>query len=76
MPEAVERIQAAIKNLETIAIYGDYDADGVTATALLVSALETGGGACLGLYTQPLRRRLWSQHRGAVELEGAGRIAW
>ncbi len=40
MRTAVDRIQFAIKNNEPIAIYGDYDVDGVTATALLVEALN------------------------------------
>jgi single-stranded-DNA-specific exonuclease len=40
MRAAVDRIQFAIKNKEPIAIYGDYDVDGVTATALLVQALQ------------------------------------
>ncbi|MFN8383297.1 MAG: single-stranded-DNA-specific exonuclease RecJ [Anaerolineales bacterium] len=40
MREAVDRIQLAIKNNEPIAIYGDYDVDGVTATALLVETLK------------------------------------
>lgn len=40
MREAVDRIQFAIKNKEPIAIYGDYDVDGVTATALLVQTLQ------------------------------------
>ncbi len=44
MRKAVERIQQAIQNGEQIAIYGDYDVDGVTATALLVSALRALGG--------------------------------
>jgi len=40
MENAIDRIQFAIKNNESIAIYGDYDVDGVTATALLVDALR------------------------------------
>ena len=44
METTVDRILYAIRNDEPIAIYGDYDVDGVTATALLVDAL-TGFGA-------------------------------
>lgn len=40
MEQAVERIQRAIRLAEPIAIYGDYDVDGVTATALLIQALQ------------------------------------
>ncbi len=40
MQAAVDRIRFAIEHSEPIAIYGDYDVDGVTATALLVQALE------------------------------------
>ncbi len=40
MAQAVERIRYAIQHQEPIAIYGDYDVDGVTATALLVEALQ------------------------------------
>ncbi len=43
MTKAVERIRAAIANAEPIAIYGDYDVDGVTATALLVQTLTALG---------------------------------
>ena len=39
MARAVDRIQAAIEQGELIVIYGDYDADGVTATALLSQVL-------------------------------------
>lgn len=44
MQEAVARIRHAIKRGEKIAVYGDFDADGVTSTALLTQALEALGG--------------------------------
>jgi single-stranded-DNA-specific exonuclease len=40
MDKAVARIQQAIANEERIIIYGDFDADGVTATVLLTEALR------------------------------------
>ena len=43
MEKAAERIKEAIETGEKICVYGDYDADGVTATALLYSYLETVG---------------------------------
>jgi single-stranded-DNA-specific exonuclease len=44
MEKAVERILQAVELKEPIAIYGDYDVDGVTATALLVEILQALGG--------------------------------
>lgn len=41
---AVERIRRALRHRETIWIHGDYDVDGVAATALLARVLETLGG--------------------------------
>ena len=43
MDKACKRVQAAIDNGEFICVYGDYDADGVTSTALLYSYLEAAG---------------------------------
>lgn len=48
IPEAVVRLEKAISSGEPIAIYGDYDADGVTGTALLVQALNRLGGKVQG----------------------------
>ena len=43
MTKSVERIRQAIEREESILIYGDYDADGVTATAILVRCLRDLG---------------------------------
>jgi single-stranded-DNA-specific exonuclease len=40
MPRAVTRIQQALQSSEHITVYGDYDADGVTSSALLFRALR------------------------------------
>jgi single-stranded-DNA-specific exonuclease len=44
MSTAVDRIRYALSHGESIAIYGDYDVDGVTATALMLQTLEHMGG--------------------------------
>lgn len=43
MEKAVDRINDAIFDLERICVFGDYDADGVTATAVLYSYLDAQG---------------------------------
>jgi single-stranded-DNA-specific exonuclease len=40
---AIERLKYAIDHTEAVSIYGDYDVDGVTATALLVETLQALG---------------------------------
>lgn len=46
MHAAVERLLIARKNGETVCIYGDYDVDGISGTALLVSFLRRVGLTC------------------------------
>ncbi|MCR5663649.1 MAG: single-stranded-DNA-specific exonuclease RecJ [Oscillospiraceae bacterium] len=47
MAAAAERLRRAIKNKETVAVYGDYDVDGITATCLLTDYLKSKGLRCI-----------------------------
>lgn len=47
MDKAVGRIEKALLNEELIAVYGDYDCDGVTSTIVLCSYLESRGAQVL-----------------------------
>ncbi len=49
MAPAVTRIVEAIEKGEVICVYGDFDADGVTATVLMTTALQRAG-ARVGAY--------------------------
>jgi single-stranded-DNA-specific exonuclease len=44
MPEASARIARAIRDQESMAVYGDFDTDGVTAVTLLMQAITAMGG--------------------------------
>ncbi|THF83834.1 single-stranded-DNA-specific exonuclease RecJ [Cohnella fermenti] len=44
MEAAAERIRRALADREKIRVYGDYDADGVTSTALMIRLLRRLGG--------------------------------
>ena len=47
LKKAVDRVNKAIKNNENILIYGDYDVDGITATAILWQVLYQKGAKVL-----------------------------
>jgi len=66
MTPAVTRIVKAIELGETICIYGDFDADGVTATALMVTALQAAG-ARVGPYIPDRVDEGYGLNRGAVD---------
>lgn len=72
MDKAVERITRAIEEMEKIAVYGDYDADGISSTAMVYSYLETRGADAL--YYIPQREgEGYGMNIGAVEyLAGLG----
>lgn len=50
MRRIVERIYRAIKDGETILVYGDYDVDGITATALLIRFFKQIGHSAVRYY--------------------------
>lgn len=66
MEKAVARIRRAIDCFERIAVYGDYDADGVTATALLYLYLESQG-ADVTYYIPSRMEEGYGLHNDAIE---------
>ena len=47
MDKAVARIRRALEQGEKMAVFGDYDVDGITSTCLLTDFLRRRGGQCL-----------------------------
>lgn len=66
MDKAAARITHAVDNMEKIAVYGDYDADGVTSTAMLYSYLETRGADVI-FYIPQREGEGYGMNMGAVE---------
>ena len=67
MDKAVTRIRRAIDNFERIAVYGDYDVDGVTSTALLYSYLESSGANVM-YYIPDREGEGYGLNRGAIDI--------
>ena len=47
MDRAVETVEKALKEGQKIAVFGDYDVDGITATCLLMHYLRSRGADCM-----------------------------
>lgn len=67
MTAAVERIRQAIASGERIRIYGDYDADGVSSTSLMIHLLNRLG-ANFDYYIPHRTREGYGMNNGAVDL--------
>ena len=67
MDKACARVKSAIENGESICVYGDYDADGVTSTALLYSYLEAVG-ACVMYYIPSREYEGYGMNMHAVDI--------
>ena len=65
MDRAVARIESALAQGEKIAVYGDYDVDGITSTALLTSYLR-GRGAKTVSYIPDRLEEGYGLNSGAV----------
>ncbi len=65
MAEAATRIAAAVRDRERIAVYGDYDVDGVCGTALFVGLLRAAGADAIP-YLPDRRTEGYGFNDGAV----------
>ena len=75
MDRAVERIGRAVADGEKIAVFGDYDVDGITATCIVVDYLKGRGADCLHYIPRRIedgyglgRDAILSLHQQGVEL--------
>lgn len=75
MNAAVERINRAVADGERIAVFGDYDVDGITATCIVVDYLHRRGADCLHYIPRRIedgyglgRDAILSLHQQGVEL--------
>ncbi|MGN1317333.1 MAG: single-stranded-DNA-specific exonuclease RecJ [Acutalibacteraceae bacterium] len=67
MEKAVERVNQALENGERITVFGDYDCDGVTSTALLYSYL-CSRGANVDYYIPDRSAEGYGMNLGAIDL--------
>ena len=73
MDRAVARIQRAVADGETIAVFGDYDVDGITSTVLLMDYLKSCGAKCLRHIPGGSRRATACQRRPSAPCGSRGR---
>ena len=67
MEKAVERVNHALENGERITVFGDYDCDGVTSTALLYSYLSSRG-ANVDYYIPDRSGEGYGMNLGAIDI--------
>lgn len=67
MEKAVERVNQALEDGERITVFGDYDCDGVTSTALLYSYLSSRG-ANVDYYIPDRSGEGYGMNPGAIDI--------
>ena len=72
MPEAVARIRRAIADKEKVAIYGDYDVDGITSLSIVYSYLTAQGVDCLPYIPDRIDEGYGVNHEAVEQLANSG----
>jgi single-stranded-DNA-specific exonuclease len=72
MAAAVRRIRAAVEAGERIVVYGDYDADGLTAATLLTTVLELMGANVTGFIPSRFEEGYGLQEEALLRLAQEG----
>lgn len=74
MADAIDRVRVALARNETIAVYGDYDVDGIAATAILIKILRAVGVEPAKIIARlPIRSEGYGLNIPAIDaLAGAG----
>ncbi len=67
MDKIITRIKKSIDNGEKITVYGDYDADGVTSSAVLVSSLRKLGATGCDSYIPDRSKEGYGLNKDAIE---------
>jgi len=72
MDKAIARVYRALLSGETIAIYGDFDADGITATVLLAQGLSSLGGRAMPYIPRRIEEGYGLNHAALENLHNKG----
>ena len=72
MDRAVARIRQALERKEPMAVYGDYDVDGITSTCLLMDFLTREGGSVTSYIPDRLEEGYGLNREAAERLARAG----
>ncbi|MCI8423841.1 MAG: single-stranded-DNA-specific exonuclease RecJ [Lawsonibacter sp.] len=72
MDRAADRVRLALSRGERIAVYGDYDVDGITATCLLTEFLRSQGGEVLPYIPDRLEEGYGLNREAVAQLAGQG----
>ena len=67
MPQAVRRLSRAIAEKERVAVYGDYDVDGITSSSLLGDYLRSRGLPC-EIYIPDRQEEGYGVNCGAIDV--------